>query len=54
MRASRLVAALVAAAAVGLATLTGCASAAAGGPRFVVASNPTGVWQPVHLSLIHI
>lgn len=51
MRASRLVAALVAVAAVGLATLTGCASAAAGGPRFVVASNPTGVWQPVHVSL---
>ncbi|NYK08902.1 acyl-CoA thioesterase/BAAT N-terminal domain-containing protein [Leifsonia naganoensis] len=50
MRVSRILAAL-AVAALGLASLAGCTTARAGGPRFVVEANPTGVWEPARISL---
>ncbi|WP_240183752.1 acyl-CoA thioesterase/bile acid-CoA:amino acid N-acyltransferase family protein [Leifsonia aquatica] len=34
-----------------LASLAGCSSPSSGGPRFVVAANPTGVWEPERISL---
>ncbi|MFF2050012.1 acyl-CoA thioesterase/BAAT N-terminal domain-containing protein [Leifsonia sp. NPDC058194] len=51
MKVSRIAIAVAAVAAVALGGLSGCASVREGGPRFVVETNPTGVWEPVRITL---
>jgi dienelactone hydrolase len=44
--------ALVAVVSALLAGLAGCVPGGAGGARFAVAADPTGVWEPVHIAVV--